>query len=469
MGVRSAVRQIVAKVAARALKYSGVPLRDPTLIRLLGGNPARAGIDVDEWTSLNFSAVWQAVNLLSSSVANLPLGVFGAKSDGWHPDTAHPAEYLLAVAPNEEQTPFLFHETLQAHCLLWGNAYAHIERAERDPASPPVSLWPILPNQIRPARSEADGRLIYVFSGRKPGEKNTVYESWEILHIPGLSYDGVTGYSVVGKARESISLGLATEAAGAGFFGKGMMLSGVLTHPGDLDPEARRNLRESWEDIHQGIDRSHRVAILDEGMKFEPIGIPPEDSQFLQTRQFQVIEVARWFNLPPHMLRDLSNASFANIEQQSIDFLVYSLSPWLSRWAQEYRRKLFAPRERAAYQVRHNVAALLKTDITTRYAAHQIGMNGGWLSVDEIREAEGLPRLPGDLGDRRLQPLNMATLGERTAVPPAVLADTLEVLRSMRPVDEQTSREMLLACMPQATDSLLSGLVRKLRTEGVIV
>jgi HK97 family phage portal protein len=452
----------------RAAKYAGIPLRDPALVAMLGNVPTAAGMDVDEATALNCSAVWQAVTLLSSSVASLPVEVKTLDADGEDKDEAidtnHPVYHLLNRQPNPYMTPFTFHETLEAHCLTWGNGYAYIEKEGKTP----VALWPLMPNQVTPTRREGTGDIYYEFRAIYAGEKDQQYEVDEVIHVPGLGFDGLKGYPVIQMARESIGLTQAAERFGASFFGRGSLPGGVIEHPGDLKDVARHNLRESWEEMHRGPDNAHRIAILDEGMSFKPIGIPPDDAQFLQTRQFQILEVARWFNVPPHMLRDLINATFSNIEHQGIDFLVYSLRPWLLRFQQEYRRKLFTKSEQSRYYVDHDTHKLLMTDVATRFKAYRDGREGGWLTLNNILRREGMPLLPPEIGDIRLQPLNMTVAGIGNAVDPNVIVAVMDVIERMKPVKENLARAILEASLARTDDKLVQGLLEKMKKGGII-
>lgn len=396
-------QSLAARFAARAAKYAGIPLRDPALVSMFGETPSVSGVDVDEDTALNYSAVWAAVTLLSSAVAGLPLQVYRRKGNGAEVVNDHPVAQLMGISPNPEQTPFVFKETSMGHVLTWGNSYSLIERKNGFP----VSITNLLPSQTNPDRSES-GELVYTFTAAFAGESNETFQADEILHVPGLSFDGLKGYSPIQRARESIGLGLATEKFGAAHFGNNSIPGGYIKHPGDLEDKARESLRASWERIHRGPENARRIAILDEGMDYQPLAIPPEDSQFLETRQFQIVEIARWFQVPPHMLRDLSSATFSNIEHQGIEFLTYSLRPWLIRIREECNRKLFPPEEIAAgFFTDFDVRALLLTDTLTRYNAYNVGRNGGWLTLDDILKNENANPLNNDLGNSRLVPSTM--------------------------------------------------------------
>lgn len=407
---RRATRRVAVGLAKRAIKYAGIPLRDPALVSMFGHNPAESGIDVDEDTALNFSAYWRGVSLLSQSMAMLGKRPYKESEAGRTLAKNHPSYQVLHVSPNPEMTPFVFDETIQAHALTWGNGYAEIERAGSDREDPVIALWPLLPNQIVPER---DGRqILYHFLPVFEGEKPEVFKPHEILHVPGLGYDGLRGYSVVQRAREGIGLGLATERSGAALFGRGSLPGGVLEHPGELTEGARKNLRETWEQLHRGPDNAHRIAILEEGMKYNALGMSNEDAQYLLTRKFQVVEMARWIGVPPHMLYELEQSTNNNIEHQGLEFLTYSLLPWLMKWAQEYRRKLFRQDERGKYDVEYNVNVLLKTDIKTRYEAYTQGRNGGWLTLNDILRMENMNPDTGSAGDSRLMPSTMVVLGD---------------------------------------------------------
>lgn len=442
------------RMALRAAKYAGIPLRDPALVALLGHQPSASGIDVDESTAMNYSAVFQAVNIISQSIATLPIEMYRRGQVG-EVEKNHPLSHLLRVCPNYEMTSVVFHETLQAHLLTWGNAYARIEREkDNNPDSPIVAIWPMMPNQVEPDRRNDNGELFYRFKAMYPGEHDEDIPTWKMIHVPGLGFDGIRGYSVIQMAREGIGLGLATERCGAAFFGRGARPGGVLEHPGELTPEAQKNIRESWELLHRGPDNAHRIAILEEGMQWKPTAIPNDDAQFLQTRQFQIVEVARWFNIPPHLLRDLSQATFSNIEHQGIDFLTYTLRPWLVKWVQEYARKLLRRKEQDQYYFGHVVSALLQTDTTARYAAYQSGRNTGFLKLNDILRAENRPLLPDDIGETVIQPVNMQVAG-REPPPPAFDAakvSTAAQLIAQLGIEGTAAENVIKEAGPQLTD-----------------
>src|SRR5882724_4926384 len=358
--------------------------RDPALVKYFGPGPTSSGASVTEYTAMNLSAVWAAVQIISSAVASLPLLVYRRLPNGGKERFGnHPVYRLLHDEFNGEMTALVARETLQAHVLTWGNAYAEIQRTN---GGAPIALWPITPDRVTPDRAN-NGDVVYRIM-QKTGP-DAIIRAENMLHIPGLGFDGLMGYSVIQKARETIGLGLATEKYGAQFFGNGAVSSLVASHPGTLSDPASKRMKESINEAISG-DKKHSVLVLEEGTKVEKISIPPDDAQFLESRKFQVIEICRWFNLPPHKLRDLDRATFSNIEQQAIEFVTDCLRPWLVRWEQELNRKLFTRVDRTTIFTEHLVDGLLRGDIASRYGAYAVGRQWGWLSADDVRELENL-------------------------------------------------------------------------------
>jgi len=409
------VREFLRRLVRRAVKWAGIHPRDPALLKWFPGvSNTASGVAVTETRAFNCAALWAAVRLIAEAKASLPCILYRRVGEGKERAVDHIAYRLLHDAPNSEMTAFTFHEVLQAHALLRGNGYAEIER---DVAGTPLALWPLPPDRVRPLR-DREGQLWYEVSG---GSITRHLRPEYMLHIPGLGFDGTRGYDVLTMARASIGFTLASEEYGARYFGSGVKPSGVLTHPGVLSQTARDNLKQSVEDESGGLDRAHRLMVLEEGMKFDPIGHTPEDAQFLETRKFQTIEIARWFNVPPHMLRDLERATFSNIEHQGIDFVTYSLRPWLIRSEQEYSRKLLSEGERAAHFFEHLVDALLRGDTKTRYEAYSIARNNGFASVNDIRRRENEPAVSVPEADDYLRPVNAVSMGTGVTSPDTLL------------------------------------------------
>lgn len=372
-----------------------------------------AGKNVTERSAMQMTAVYSCVRVLSEAVAGLPLHLYKYRSDGGKEKAIdNPLYFLLHDEPNPEMTSFVFRETLMTHLLLWGNAYAQIIRNGKGEV---VALYPLMPNRMTVDRDE-NGRLYYkYYRGSDEAIRNKEYEvilsPYDVLHIPGLGFDGLVGYSPIAMAKNAIGLAMATEEYGAKFFANGAAPSGVLEHPGTLkNPE---KVRESWNATFGGSHNANKVAVLEEGMKYTPISISPEQAQFLETRKFQINEIARIFRVPPHMVGDLEKSSFSNIEQQSLEFVKYTLEPWLVRWEQSMVRSLLTPGEKQEYFIKFNVDGLLRGDYASRMSGYATARQNGWMSANDIRELENLDRIPAeDGGDLYLINGNMTKLAD---------------------------------------------------------
>ena len=372
-----------------------------------------AGKNVTERSAMQMTAVYSCVRVLSEAVAGLPLHLYKYRSDGGKEKALkHPLYFLLHDEPNPEMTSFVFRETLMTHLLLWGNAYAQVIRNGKGEV---VALYPLMPNRMSVDRDE-NGRLYYkYYRGSDEAIRNKEYEvvlsPYDVLHIPGLGFDGLVGYSPIAMAKNAIGLAIATEEYGAKFFANGAAPSGVLEHPGTLkNPD---KVRESWNATFGGSHNANKVAVLEEGMKYTPISISPEQAQFLETRKFQINEIARIFRVPPHMVGDLEKSSFSNIEQQSLEFVKYTLEPWLVRWEQSMVRSLLTPSEKREYFIKFNVDGLLRGDYASRMSGYATARQNGWMSANDIRELENLDRIPAeDGGDLYLINGNMTKLAD---------------------------------------------------------
>jgi HK97 family phage portal protein len=364
-----------------------------------------AGKVVNERSAMQMTAVYSCVRILSESVASLPLHVYRYNDSG-DPSRAgskekaltHPLYGILHDEPNPEMSAFSFRETLMTHLLLFGNGFAQIIRNGRGEV---VALYPLMPDRMSVDR-DSRGRLFYEYNRSESdvstlGKGSTIVLSpSDVLHIPGLGFDGLVGYSPIAMAKNAIGMGLACDEYGATFFQNGAQPGGVLEHPGVVkDP---KRVRESWNAIYQGSANAHRVAVLEEGMAYKPISISPEQAQFLETRKFQIDEIARIFRVPPHMVGDLEKSSFSNIEQQSLEFVKYTLSPWITRWEQSIHRALLLPSEKQRYFVRFNVEGLLRGDYKSRMDGYAVARQNGWMSANDIRELENLDRIPAEEG-----------------------------------------------------------------------
>ena len=378
----------------------------------MGGSSS--GKLVTERSAMQMTAVYACVRILSEAIAGLPLHMYRYKEDGGKEKAIdHPLYLLLHDEPNPEMSSFVFRETLMTHLLLWGNAYAQIIRNGKGEV---VALYPLMPNKMTVGRDE-NGRLYYTYQKSqeelpKDNRQTVVLDPADVLHIPGLGFDGLVGYSPIAMAKNAIGLAIATEEYGSKFFANGASPSGVLEHPGTIkDPE---RLRESWQNTFGGSRNSNKIAVLEEGLKFSPISISPNEAQFLETRKFQINEIARIFRVPPHMVGDLEKSSFSNIEQQSLEFVKYTLDPWVVRWEQALRRVLLSHEEKAEYFFKFNVDGLLRGDYQSRMSGYAVGIQNGFMSPNDVRELENLDLIPDELGGNlymtngNLCPLSMA-------------------------------------------------------------
>lgn len=358
-----------------------------------------SGKPVNERTAMQTTAVYACVRILAEAVASLPLHVYEYQDDGGKKLVHdHPLYYLLHDEPNPEMTSFVFRETLMSHLLIWGNAYAQIIR---DGAGRVLGLYPLLPDKMDVQRDDR-GNIYYVYS--RNSDENPMFKEYgdirlkaeDVLHIPGLGFDGLIGYSPIAMAKNAVGMTLACEEYGASFFANGANPGGVLEHPGVLKDPSK--VRESWNSVYRGVNNAHRIAVLEEGMKYQQIGIPPEEAQFLETRKFQINEIARLYRIPPHMVGDLDKSSFSNIEQQSLEFVKYTLDPWVIRWEQSLQRSLLLPGEKGKYFIKLNVDGLLRGDYQSRMNGYAVGRQNGWFSANDIREMENMNPIPDEQG-----------------------------------------------------------------------
>ena len=370
---------------------------------IVDGSMSHAGVNVDEDTALKISAVYACVKVISETVASLPLKLLKEEENGDKQKAKHhPLYALLADSPNSEMSAFTFRELLMTNLLLWGNAYAHIRRNRQGQI---VELTPLEAKRMEVVREPSSRNLRYRYTCEDTSQ-TIEYRPRQILHIPAFTFDGVVGVSPITYAREAMGLSLATQEFGARWFGSGARPSGVLEHPSSIkDPE---RIREGWNKVYQGTANSHKVAVLEEGLTYKSIGMSPDDSQFLETRQFQLTEICRIFRVPPHMIGDLSRSTFSNIEHQSIDFVVHTIRPWLVRIEQAIRRSLLTDTERTIYSPKFKVDGLLRGDFNSRMQGYATARQNGWMSANEIRALEDMNRISNG-GDEFLVNGNMVS------------------------------------------------------------
>ena len=355
-----------------------------------------SGKSVNERSAMQITAVYSCVRILSEAIASLPLHLYKYTDTGTAKATDHLLYFLLHDEPNKEMTSFVFRETLMTHLLLWGNAYAQIIRNGKGEV---LALYPLMPDRMNVDRDES-GNIVYEYMVSQEdapiNSGSTVKLSpHEVLHIPGLGFDGTIGYSPIAMAKNAIGLAIATEEYGSKFFANGATPSGILEFPGTVKEPER--VRESWNKGFGG-ENKHKVAILEQGMKYTPISISPNEAQFLETRKFQIDEIARIFRVPPHMIGDLEKSSFSNIEQQSLEFVKYTLDPWVVRWEQSIKRTLLLPDEKGVYFAKFNVDGLLRGDYQSRMNGYATARQNGWMSANDIRSLEQQDLIPDEEG-----------------------------------------------------------------------
>ena len=377
-----------------------------------------SGVSVTEVSTLQLTAAYCAINLIARTMAALPLPVYRRDADGGRSRASnHPAYSLLHDRAHPLMTSMVFRETMMAHVLVFGNGYAKIVR---DPISrEPWRLEPWVPDHVGLEITDDGTQMMYSYRKPPGGAITDVANSEDMLHFKGLGGNGLVGWSPIKCCMSAIGLGLATQEFGANFFGNGARPSGALKHPGTLSEPAHDRLKHSFAANYGGVKNVGKPMILEEGLDWTSISIPPEEAQFLQTRQFNIAEVARIYNVPPHKLKDLSRSTYSNIEQQSIDFVNDTLMPWLVTVEQEFNYKLFKERERGEFFCEHVVQGLLRGDAAARTNYYNSGLDRGWLSPNDVRKLENLN--PIEDGDEYVRALNMAPLGTSPAQtgPPA--------------------------------------------------
>lgn len=379
-----------------------------SLMAMGWGGGSIAGPSVTPGNALQSATVYACVQVLAGSVAQMPLKVYRRLERGKEVATDHPLYFLLHDRPNFEMSAFVFKEALMLHLLTWGNAYAEIEWGAD---GYPTALWPLLPDRMEVERDPA-GEVLYNY---KPDHvRSVMLPAWRVLHIPGLSFDGLVGYSPIRLQMGTLGGERAQNEYGWRFFANGARPGVVLKHPARLTKEAAARLRADWNELYAGANKSHRTAVLEEGMGLETIGIPPEEAQFLQTKQFTKREIAAFYRVPPQFLGDSDTATYASAEQFSRDFVVFSLGEWLKRWEEQIALRLLVGEEAQTLFPQFVRDALVVTQTSERFAAYATAIQSGVLTPNEAREKENMNPLPG--GDDLLLPLNMAKAEDGAAV-----------------------------------------------------
>lgn len=367
-----------------------------------------AGVPVDHDSALTYSAVWACTKIISEHIAMMPWRAFEKANGVRQVAEGSPLDGLLYRSPNDEMTSFDFRQALITSALLQGNGLAEIERTRH---GEPAAFWGIDWQRVNPDRDRR-GRLVYDIA--ESNGKNTVLLAKDVIHLKGMGYDGLQGYSVIEYAKQCISLGLATEQFGAAFFGNGAMPGGVIEwkdeaqQPEDWGPNAAKNMKGSWNKRHQGSAKHGGIEILEPGQSFKAISINPNDSQFLESRKFGVNEICRWFNVKPHKIADLERSTNSNIESQNIEHVTDTLLPWVTRLEQETDFKIYRRDTNRWNKI--NMSALLRGDLKARQEFYKTMLDRGVYCIDDVLGFEDMNPLENGAGQLRLVPMNMATL-----------------------------------------------------------
>jgi HK97 family phage portal protein len=386
------IQRLFGRNEERAATFRDTYLNERGIVQV--GLQSDTGIKVNEQVALTASAVWGAVQIIASAVATLPIHVMNRKDGG--KDYDHGVAHLLAHEPNEYMTAPVFREALMVNLLLWGNAYAAIER---DELGRPIALLPLRSDNTRAVR--INGQVVYQTT---LGGRSYTLRPDQVFHVMGMSFDGVSGLPPIQYHAQTVGLSLATAKFASKFFSNAGNLGGILSTP-PMSDEALKKFAADWRTKNVGLDNALRVGVLPDGYKFTPTSTDPEKGQMLATRVFQIREVARIYRVPAHMLGDTEKASYASLEVQSAEFYTQCIQPWVVKWEAEANRKLLLEVEKPTLELKFNMDAGLRASTRERYAAHAQGITSGFLTVNEARAKEGLPPVKG--GDDLLRPLNL--------------------------------------------------------------
>jgi HK97 family phage portal protein len=365
----------------------------------LDRSKSSADITVTDQKSLRISTVYAAIKVISETIAELPIDLF-RRNETSKERVFNDIDYLIGTAPNDKYTSYSFRQALQACVLLYGNGYALIEF---NSSMTPKSLTLLNPTKVQPKVIEETGEVMYVIGGDKP------VEPFQMLHIKGMSIDGVIGLSPIDYHKEVYGSGLALQETGNRFFANGTLATGIVTKAAAIDPAGVKALRKQFKEHYSGRKNQHGVLVLDAGMDFKQLSVNPDQAQFLESKKFNVEDIARLFRIPPHMVGDLSRATNNNIEHQSLEFVKYTMLPWIKQWEQELDRKLL--KKDRKHQFKFNLNALLRGDTRNRAEYYVKMLQNGVLSPNEVRMLENMN--PRDGGDIYLTPLNLTTNPER--------------------------------------------------------
>lgn len=429
----------IGKFLEKRYTFPSVSDLDRAMELVIAGKQSATGVNVNANTAMNCVPYFAGVRLIAETVGQLPLIEYRRVQPRGKERAANRMLYhLLHDQPNPEMNAIAFKESLQGQAITWGNAFAEIEWDMEN--GMPVALWPLRADKMQVGRDTETKEIIYSY--RLPDGTTARLPAYRVWHMPGFGFDGLIGYDTIYLAREAIGMALAMEEYGARFFGNGATPGGVLEHPNKLSEPAQNNLRKSWNEMHQGLTNQHRIAILEEGMTYKQVGIPPENAQFLESRTFQLDEIARLLHIPPHMIGELSRATFTNIEHQGIEFVTYTMNPWLVRWEQTCNRKLLVPFERNLFFFEFLVDALLRGDAQARAAFYKELFYMGALSPNDIREKENMNPIADPGGDKyyiqqNMVPMELAGKMPKAAAPAPDQSKVEDVVRKITERDKQ--------------------------------
>jgi HK97 family phage portal protein len=394
--VAAAIETVASEVQASFGGLQDIAADDGWLIRAIAGGKSKAGVPVSEWDALKNTAVWACVTLIADVVATLPIDVLRREGEKRQPQPGHPVAELLNGSANDDMGASTMTRTLQMHTLLWGNGYAEVERTRRGDVH---AVWPLLPDRTRPQVTFPAGGRRLSYQTSINGQGVTLPPS-DVIHLMGYSFDGICGMSPIHVARNAIGLGLAMEEFGSKFFANDAKSGGILMHPGKLSDKGKQNVADSFHDQgrRDGESNAYRVKVLEEGMKYIPTTVTPEEGQFIGGREFQLAEAARIYRVSLVLLNSLQGSTVwgTGIEQLMIGFVTWTLDPWIKRWQEELSRKLLTPEERkAGFYIKFNLNALLRGDMAARAAFYKAGITDGWMVRNQARALEDMNAIPG--------------------------------------------------------------------------
>lgn len=437
-----------------------------------------SGVDVSPETASNLSTVYACVKILSETIASLPLFLYKRETDGTRKEeTKHPVWQIVRNQPNAVQDSFLFLELIVSHLLLHGNAYLYKEYANNGDL---IGLWPLNPERVKVmgVESKTGVSLIdgYLYTSINFGE--IPYKYNEILHLKDWIADGLIGRSRISQLANTIGASISTEEYAGKFYANSATPSGILTYPGKLSEEGYARAIKTWEDTHRGSGKAQKTALMQAGWEWQPVSISPEDSQLLETRQWQTADIARIFRVPTIMIGGAGNAdksnTFASSEQITLNFVTHTIRPWASRLEHQFNNEFFAPKERQNLFVEFNLEGLLRGDVKTRYETYKTAREWGIMSPNDIRRKENLP--PIENGDEYVRPMNMEAIGIKDdsfeeAVDPATALNGAQVTAMLEIVNyvalgiipKTTGVELILNAFPvgrQQAEAILKDVVK---------